>query len=123
MYISVVTVFVNDPDRAIGFYTGKLGWEKTMDVPMGPDARWITVSPKGEKTSFTLTKGGPGWSSDRVGGMLGVILEVDDVFATHGELTQRGVTFEDAPQMMPWGGWATFADSEGNIIGLHSPAK
>jgi hypothetical protein len=24
---------------------------------------------------------------------------------------------------MPWGGWATFVDSEGNVHGLHSPAR
>ena len=35
MYISIVTVRVTDVDRAIDFYTNKLGWEKTMDVPMG----------------------------------------------------------------------------------------
>jgi predicted enzyme related to lactoylglutathione lyase len=122
MYISVVSLFVHDIDRAVGFYTGTLGWDKTMDVPMGEDARWVTVAPPGEKTSFTLTKGGPMWSSEKVGGFTGVIVEVDDVFATHRDLEQRGVTFEEPPQKMPWGGWAMFADSEGNVIGVHSPA-
>jgi len=48
-------------------------------------------------------------------------MEVDDVFAEHDRLSQAGVEFVDAPAKMPWGGWATFKDSEGNVHGLHSP--
>lgn len=123
MYISVVTLYVNDIDRAIDFYTKKLGWEKTMDVPMGEDSRWVTVAPKGEKTAFTLTKGGPMWSPEKVGGFSGVIIEVDDVFKSHGDLEKRGVAFSEPPRREPWGGWAMFTDSEGNVHGLHSPAE
>jgi len=121
MYISVVTVFVNDMERAIDFYTRMLGWNKTMDVPMGNDMRWVTVAPRGERTSFTLTQGSPNWSPEKVGGFSGVILEVDDVFETHKDLTKKGVGFTEAPRTEPWGGWATFQDSEGNVHGLHSP--
>ena len=121
MYISVVTLFVNDVDRAIDFYTKKLGWEKTMDVPMGDDMRWATVAPTGAQTSFTLSKGSPGWSADKVGGFSGVIMEVDDVYQSQKELEQKGVEFEDPARTEPWGGWATFKDSEGNIHGIHSP--
>jgi len=121
VYISVVTVFVNDMERAIDFYTKKLGWDKTMDVPMGEDARWVTVAPHGERTSFTLTKGSPNWSPDRVGGFSGIIMEVEDVYQTHKDLSKAGVKFTEAPRSEPWGGWATFEDSEGNVHGLHSP--
>ena len=120
MYISVVTLFVNDIDRAVDFYTKKLGWEKTMDVPMGDDMRWVTVAPKGGQTSFTLTKGSPGWSPAKVGGNSGVILEVDDVYKTHEQLKNIVVEFTDGPRTEPWGGWAMFKDSEGNEHGLHS---
>jgi predicted enzyme related to lactoylglutathione lyase len=123
MYISVVSVLVNDVDRAVDFYCNKLGWEKTMDVPMDENNRWVTVAPSNERTSFTLTKGGPMWSPDRVGGFSGVIVEVDDVFATHDQLQKRGVEFAEAPRMEPWGGFAMFTDSEGNTHGLHSPPK
>ncbi len=123
MYISVVSVLVNDVDRAVDFYCNKLGWEKTMDVPMGDEDRWVTVAPEHERTAFTLTKGGPMWAADKVGGFSGVILEVDDVFTAHDQLKQRGVEFAEAPRMEPWGGWAMFTDSEGNTHGLHSTPK
>jgi predicted enzyme related to lactoylglutathione lyase len=122
MYISVISLNVNDVDRAIDFYTNKLGWEKTMDVSMGDDGRWVTVAPAGRETSFTLSKDGPGWSADKVGGFSGVILETDNVHTTHDWLTKLGVEFAEEPRDEPWGGWATFKDSEGNVHGLHSPA-
>jgi predicted enzyme related to lactoylglutathione lyase len=121
MYISVVTLFVNDIDRAADFYTKKLGWEKTMDVAMGEGMRWVTVAPKGAQTSFTLSKGAPGWSPDKVGGPSGVIMEVDDVYKTHEQLKKIGIEVTEAPRSEAWGGWAMFKDSEGNEHGLHSP--
>src|SRR5438445_2468779 len=120
MYISVVTLFVNDIDRAIDFYTKKLGWEKTMDVSMGEDSRWVTVAPAGAQTAFTLSKGSPGWSPDKVGGMSGVIIEVDDVFRTGDQFKKAGIELVEEPRTEPWGGWAVFKDSEGNQHGLHS---
>jgi lactoylglutathione lyase len=121
MYISVVTLFVDDVDRAIAFYTEKLGWEKTMDAPMGDDGRWVTVAPSGGQTAFTLSKPSPEWGG-KTGGFTGVIMEVDDVFRAHDELAKKDVEFTDAPRTEPWGGWAMFKDSEGNVLGMHSPA-
>jgi lactoylglutathione lyase len=124
MYISVVTLFVNDVDRAVDFYTKKLGWEKTMDVPMGEGgevSRWVTVAPKGHEVAFTLSTGMPD-GTGKPGGMSGVIMEVDDVFKTRDDLTKQNVEFTEGPRTEPWGGWAVFKDSEGNEHGLHSPA-
>jgi predicted enzyme related to lactoylglutathione lyase len=121
MYISVVTLFVNDVDRAIDFYTKKLGWEKTLDAPMGDGTRWVTVAPSATQTALTLTKGSPNWTPEKVGGFSGVIMEVDDVYLTHEDLKKIGVEFTEAPRSEPWGGWAMFKDSEGNVHGLHSP--
>jgi predicted enzyme related to lactoylglutathione lyase len=121
MYISVVTLFVDDVDRTVAFYTEKLGWEKTADMPMGDGMRWVTVAPKGSQTMFSLSLGFPN-QPKRVGGFSGVVLEVDDVYKTAEELEKRGVELPEKPRTEPWGGWATFQDSEGNIHGLHSPA-
>ena len=33
----------NDYDKALDFYTNKLGFVKKTDMPLGPDARWLTV--------------------------------------------------------------------------------
>jgi predicted enzyme related to lactoylglutathione lyase len=116
MYISVITLHVADLDRAIDFYTKKLGWEKTMDAPMGDD-RWVTVAPHGATTSFTLSK-----DPENIREMSGVIMETDNVEKTYEKLKSLGIEFTQEPVRYPWGGWAMFKDSEGNVHGLHSPA-
>jgi lactoylglutathione lyase len=123
MYIGIVTLFVNDQDRAKEFYTKKLGWEVQDDAPMGESMRWLTVAPPGSQTSIVLAKGFPeSWSPDRVGGNTGLALEVDDVFKTADQLKKSGVEFTAEPSVEFFGGWAMFKDSEGNVIGIHSPA-
>lgn len=117
MYISVVTVYVDDVDRAVDFYTKKLGWEKTMDMPMGDGSRWVTVAPAGAQAAFTLFKRD---ADSPKPDQTGVIIEVDDVYNTHEQFKKAGIEFAQDPQTMPWGGWAMFRDSEGNVHGLHS---
>ena len=122
MHLGIVTLFVNDQDRAKEFYTKKLGWEVQDDAPMGPDARWLSVVPPGAQTAMVLCKGFAGWSEERVGGNTGFALEVDDVFATAEQFKKSGVEFTTEPSVEFFGGWAAFVDSEGNEIGMHSPA-
>lgn len=122
MYIGVVSLYVNDQDRARDFYTKKLGWEVRDDAPMGEDGRWLTVAPKGAQTAALLAKGFGDWAPEKVGGMSGLIMEVDDVFKSADELKKNGVEFTAEPSAEFYGGWAMFRDSEGNIHGLHSPA-
>ena len=45
--ITHLTVLVNDYDKALEFYTKKLGFEKCDDMPFGKTMRWLTVAPKG----------------------------------------------------------------------------
>ena len=122
MYISTVTLLVKDLNRAIDFYTKKLGWEKTMDAPMGDGTRWVTVAPPNAQAAFYLAQRLPDRPDAKAGGSSGVIFEVDDVYETQKELAKKQIEFTEAPRTEPWGGWAMFKDSEGNIHGLHSPA-
>jgi predicted enzyme related to lactoylglutathione lyase len=122
MYISVVSLWVDDLERAIDFYTRTLGWQKTMDEPMGDGTRWVTVSPPGGQACFTLGTRERD-ETKTPGGNSGVVLEVDDVEIAHRDMVKGGVEFTMAPEQMPWGGWAMFKDSEGNVHGLHSPAR
>ena len=120
MYISVVKLAVSDVDRAVDFYVNKLGWQKTMDMPMDDGSRWVTIAPSGGQASFTLSKEESGGSGSPEDGP-SVILEVDDVFKTQETLSKAGVEFAGDASAMPWGGWTMFKDSEGNLIGVHSP--
>ena len=127
-HVGTVSVFVSDQDQALGFYVGKLGFEKRRDEPMGPGApRWIEVAPRGARTAIVLyqpTEGMPGASSyerarSSIGTFTTFVLNVDDMNATYRELSARGVEFPDPPAQQPWGWWATVKDPDGNVIGLH----
>lgn len=48
MQIKVTSVMVDDQDKALAFYTQKLGFKKMADIAMGDSYRWLTVvSPEG----------------------------------------------------------------------------
>ena len=127
-HVGSVTLFVSDQDRAVDFYVNKMGFEKRSDQPMGPDApRWIEVGPKGGTTAIVLykpTEAMPGASSyelakSLIGAFAPMVLEVEDMEATHKELSGRGVEFPDPPKQEFYGWWATVKDPDGNTIGLH----
>src|SRR5215470_11300726 len=95
-HISTVSVMVSNQDRALAFYTEKLGFELQMDAPMG-QSRWIQLAPKGAQTSLVLatpTADMPAEIRQRTESMLGgfanFIFNVDDMQATHTELSGRG---------------------------------
>ena len=118
MYIHAVTVNVSDQDRALKFYTEKLGFEVRFDAPMEDGGRWIMLAPPGHETCLVLNL-----DAENAGKFTNHIFEVDDVFETHRQLAAKGVQFEDGPSMEYFGGWTTFKDSEGNTSGIHSPVK
>ena len=48
--VANVIIPVADQDQAVEFYTAKLGLEKRVELPFGPDFRWIEVAPPGADT-------------------------------------------------------------------------
>lgn len=98
---STAGINVSDQDRAIEFYTGKLGFQKVKDEPMSADARWIEVAPPGAETRIVLFK--PEDEND-IGGFSNVIFECDDMQATYEELSGKGVEFTTEPMdATSWG--------------------
>lgn len=46
MKVSVISIPVRDQEKAFKFYTGKLGFIKNKDLPLGGGNRWITLVSK-----------------------------------------------------------------------------
>jgi catechol 2,3-dioxygenase-like lactoylglutathione lyase family enzyme len=84
-----VVVTVADTDRAVDFYVGKLGFEKVVDVPMGPDMRWVEVALRGTPTTIAIAPPPPG--RDAGGAETGIILDTTDVDGDHTRLKDAGV--------------------------------
>jgi catechol 2,3-dioxygenase-like lactoylglutathione lyase family enzyme len=113
--VTTVMVPVADQDRAIEFYTEKLGFEKRADVPFGDGNRWVEVAPPGEATSLALVQPREGESA---GIEARVALDCDDIDAVHASLRERGVDVD--PEVMRMGGPVPpmffFRDQDGNRL-------
>jgi predicted enzyme related to lactoylglutathione lyase len=126
-YISTVCIFVSDQDRAKQFYTEVLGFELRQDAPLYPGAanRWVAVAPSGAVTQAILYLPDENWEHYRqvVGQSQAVTFNVTDMQALHADLTAKGVTFLQEPDVQPWGTSAIIADSEGNRLILVEQPK
>jgi catechol 2,3-dioxygenase-like lactoylglutathione lyase family enzyme len=94
-----VCVTVADTDRAIGFYVDTLGFEKVVDVPMGPGMRWVEVALPGTKTTIALAP--PPEGQEAGGGQTGICLDTSDVDADHAALRAAGVDVDE--EVARWG--------------------
>ena len=88
-----VCVSVADTDRAVDFYVGTLGFEKVVDVPMGPDMRWVEVQVAGAETTIALAPPPPGQEAG--GSQTGICLDTSDVDAAHEALKAAGADVDD----------------------------
>lgn len=86
--IEVVTVPVSDPDRAIEFYAGKVGFAVDIDFKVSDEVRLVQMTPPGSACSIHLSTPGMGMEP---GSLSNVFLVVPNVRAAHAELTDRGV--------------------------------
>ena len=116
--VSTVSVFVNDQDAAKEFYTTKLGFEVRLDVPMGPDSRWLAVVPPGAETEVILYKPDENWEHYRqvVGKSQALIFGVDDIDQTIADLEAKGVVVPMGIADAPWGRQAMILDQDQNML-------
>ncbi len=116
--LKFASIPVTDQDRALAFYTGKLGFKVVTDQPFDNRMRWIELGiPKAQTGVVLFTP--PGHEA-RIGMFTGISFLADDVRATHRELAARGVEFVQEPKEADWGTAAIFKDPDGNQFVLSS---
>ena len=116
--IKFVSIPVADQNRALDFYTDKLGFTIITDQPFDDKQRWIELRiPKADTRVVLFTAEG---DEKRIGTFMNMSYECDDIDASYKMLRDRGVEFEGPPQKQPWGKYAIFKDSEGNRFVLGS---
>ncbi|MGD0452588.1 MAG: VOC family protein [Solirubrobacteraceae bacterium] len=113
--VATVIVPVSDQDRAIDFYTGKLGFEKRADIPMGEAMRWVEVAPPGAATTIAIV---PPREGEPTGVETRVAFGTDDVDADHASLQAQGVDVDEAVMRMgdPVPPMFFFRDPDGNKL-------
>jgi len=122
--LQTVSIFVDDQQRALDFYTGRLGFEVSADIPMG-EHRWLTVvdpqNPSGTQLSLE-PKDHPAvrpFTDALVSdGIPFCVLGVDDVRAEYDRLVALGETFTQPPTAMGPVIVAVLDDTCGNLLQL-----
>lgn len=125
--VAVTSVFVDDQEKALRFYTDLLGFVVKHDVPLG-EARWLTVVSPDEPESVELLlepNGTPVARAYQQGvremGLPVIVLGTDDVRRDHERLTAQGVEFTMPPTETGPVITAILDDSCGNLVSLQQP--
>ena len=127
MRIRVIGIPVQDQEKALAFYTNKLGFVKKLDIPLGEGNRWLTVVAKEEQDgpelllepspdSFEAAKTYQKALFDA--GIPYTQFDVDNVQEEYERLNKLGVEFSMKPTEMGTAKLAVFKDTCGNNIQL-----
>ena len=127
MKILLTSIFVNDQDRALRFYTDVLGFVKKSDVS-AEEYRWLTVvSPDDQDGTELLLEpnSNPVAQAYQKGifeqGIPAASFGVEDTHAEYGRLKERGVTFTMEPtEVLDGVTIAVFDDTCGNLIQIQT---
>ena len=114
--IKFISIPVRDQNRAVEFYTQKMGFKITTDQQFGPNQRWIEMKVGRGETGVVLFT--PPGQEDRVGTFMPMSYQCDNVQKTYEELKARGVQFMSEPKERPYGIEALLRDDSGNWFSL-----
>lgn len=125
MKIKLSSVFVDDQDTALKFYTEVLGFIKKTDIPVGED-KWLTVvSPDGPDDIELVLEPGSNPAVQTFQKKLfeqGIPLTafaVDDIQKEYERMKDLGVVFTMEPTQAGPVTVAIFNDTCGNLIQLY----
>lgn len=122
MRIHLASVFVDDQDKALAFYTDVLGFVKKTEIPLG-EFRWLTVvspeDPSGpelvlEPDAHPAVK--PFREALVADGIPVTSFAVTDVYQEAERLRGLGVKFTQEPLEMGQVTTAVFDDTCGNLL-------
>ena len=127
MRIHITSVFVDNQDKALKFYTGVLGFVKKTEVPLG-EHRWLTVESPDDPSSTELLLEPDGHPSVKPfkealvsDGIPFTSFAVDHVNAEYERLRALDVRFTQPPLKMGPVTTAVFDDTCGNLIQIAGP--
>jgi len=124
MKIYLSSVFVDDQQKALEFYTDVLGFEQKRDMPVGTH-RWLTVTTKGEADGTELLlepdehpAAKAYKTAVKADGIPVASFLVDDLDSEYARLHEAGVAFVQKPMDAGPVRMAVIDDTCGNLIQL-----
>lgn len=122
MKIKLTSIYVDDQEKALAFYTGVLGLTKKADFSNGP-FRWLTVAspdePDGTELQLALNNQPAAKAYQQAmfeQGQPAVMFFTDDIKGDQERITARGGTFAMAPTEVTGSTIAKLNDGCGNLI-------
>lgn len=122
--VFVTSILVDNQQKALEFYTDKLGFVKKTDVPLG-EHRWLTVVSPGEMSGTEVVLEPMAFEPAKVyqkalkdAGIPYTAFMVDDVKMEYDRLLELGVEFSIAPKKVDPVIIAVLDDTCGNNIQL-----
>ena len=129
MKIKLTSVYVDDQDKALRFYTEVLGFAKKADFRQGP-FRWLTVvspeDPDGTQLQLTLNdKPAPKAYQQAMfqQGQPAAMFYTDDIKGDYERIKARGAEFTMPPTDVTASTIAMLNDTCGNLIQLTQLAR
>lgn len=127
MKMKLVSIPIGDYDKALDFYTNKLGFVLKHDIPLGPGVRWITlVSPEDPNGPELLLEPNADYPAMKAlkeslvkDGIPYTAFQVDDIHGEYERLKQIGVDFVMDPTDVGTSIVATFDDTCGNYMQIY----
>ena len=124
MKIKVTTIYVDDQDKALRFYTELLGFDKKNDFSQGP-FRWLTVaSPEdqgGTELQLALNNNPAAKAYQQAmfqQGQPAMMFYSDDITGDYERIKARGAKFTMPPTDVTASTIAMLNDTCGNLIQL-----
>jgi predicted enzyme related to lactoylglutathione lyase len=129
MKIKLASLYVDDQDKALRFYTEVLGFVKKADYTQGP-FRWLTVAsseePDGTELQLALNDkpAAKAYQQAIFGeGQPAAMFFTDDVKADHERAKARGAEFTMPPTDVKYATIAMLKDTCGNLIQITQLAR
>ena len=122
MKIKLTTIYVDDQDKALGFYTDVLGFVKKADFTQGP-FRWLTVAspdePDGAELQLALNDNPAAKAYQQAmfdQGQRAAMFYVDDVQREYERMKPLGAEFTMPPTKVTGSTIAVLNDTCGNLV-------
>lgn len=125
-HIALVSLVVDNYDRAKSFYCDRLGFGCISDEPLPDGKRWLVVRPKGQAATGLLLAQADGDAQaaaigNQTGGRVGFFLYTDDFETDFRRMQENGIRFLEEPRHEVYGSVAVFEDLYGNKWDLLQP--
>lgn len=124
MKIKLTSVYVDDQEKALHFYTDVLGFVKKADFSNGP-FRWLTVAspedPDGTELQLALNNNPAAQAYQQAmfqQGQPAAMFYSDDVKGDYERIKAHGAEFTMPPTEVPYSTIAKLNDTCGNLIQL-----